>query len=166
MHFPSFRGIKIKIFKHAPTTSIWLTCPSLAPPPQLKNLLLDQQLDPLDISSPNTFITRITPTKDNVDFSWKLLKDKLMKAANPKKATGPDNVTPGDFSLVGDSAIHSLLPIFNKSMRDSTFPGIWKLSRVNPIFKKGSPTDVNNYRPISLLSVPGTILEDSLQVTP
>ena len=31
---------------------------------------LTKQLDPLDISSPNTFIDRITPTKDNVVFSW------------------------------------------------------------------------------------------------
>ena len=83
-----------------------------------------------------------------------------MKATNPKKATGPDNVSPRDLSLVGYSAIHSLLPIFKKSVSDSSFPSNWKLSRVNPIFKIGSPTDVNNYRPISLLSVPGKILED------
>ena len=42
---------------------------------------LTKQLDSLDISSPNTFIDRITPTRDNVVFSWELVKDKLMKAA-------------------------------------------------------------------------------------
>lgn len=42
---------------------------------------LTKQLDPLDISSPNTFIDRITSTRDNVVFSWELVKDKLMKAA-------------------------------------------------------------------------------------
>lgn len=121
---------------------------------------LTKQLDPLDIPSLNSFITRITPIKDTVDFSWKLVRDKLIKAAKPMKATGPDNVSPRVLSLVGDSVIHSLLPVFNRSLSDSSFPSKWKLSRVNPIFKKGPPTDVNNYRPISLLSVPGKVLED------
>jgi len=121
---------------------------------------LTKQLDPLDFSSLNTFITRVTPTRDNTYMNWDLLKNKLIKAANPKKATGPDHVSPRDLSLIGDPVIHSLLPIFMKSVRDASFPSSWKLSRVNPIFKKGSPTDVNNYRPISLLSIPGKILED------
>ena len=120
---------------------------------------LTKQLDSLDSSTLNNFINRITPTKENVDFCWDLIKDKIKKAANPKKATGPDNVSPRDLTLIGDSATYSLLPIFNKSVNDSSFPSTWKLSRVNPIFKKGSPTDVNNYRPISLLSIPGKILE-------
>ena len=126
---------------------------------------LTKQFDPLDLSSLNTFITRVTPTKDNIDMSWELVKNKLIKAANPKKTTGPDHVSPRDLSLIGDSVIHSLLPIFRKSVSDASFPLSWKLSRVNPIFKKGSSTDVNNYRPISLLSIPGKILEDVVSDT-
>ena len=123
---------------------------------------LTKQPDPQESSTLNNFINRITPTKENVDFRWDLIKDKIKKAANPKKVTGPDNVSPRDLSLIGDSATHSLLPIFYKSVNeyDSSFPSTWKLSRVNPIFKKGSPTDVNNYRPISLLSIPRKILKD------
>ncbi|KAL9980683.1 hypothetical protein ACROYT_G009301 [Oculina patagonica] len=126
---------------------------------------LTKQLDPLDLSSLNTFITRITPTRDYTYLNWELVKNKLIKAANPKKATGPDHVSPRDLSIIGDSVIHSLLPIFTKSVRDASFPSSWKLSRVNPIFKKGSPTDANNYRPISLLSIPGKILEDIVSDT-
>ena len=62
---------------------------------------LTEHLDPLDLSSLNTFITRVTPTKDNIDMSWELVKNKLIKA-NPKKATGPDHVSPRDLSLIGD----------------------------------------------------------------
>ena len=93
-------------------------------------------------------------------MTWDLVKNKLIKAANPNKATGPDHLSPRDLSLIGDPVIHSLLPILMKSVGDASFLSSWKLSRVNPIFKKGSPTDVNNYRPISLLSIPGKILED------
>ena len=63
---------------------------------------LTKQLNPLDLSSLTTFITRITPTKDNIDISWELVKNKLTKAGNPKKATGPDHVFPRDLSLIGD----------------------------------------------------------------
>ena len=39
------------------------------------------------------------------------------------------------------------------------FPQQWKESLVTPIFKKGNSLDPNNYRPISLLSIPGKLLE-------
>ena len=83
---------------------------------------LTKHLDPLDFSSVNTFISRVTPTRDNIYMNWDLVKNKLIKAANPKKATGPDHVSPRDLSIIGDPVIHSLLPIFMKSVRDASFP--------------------------------------------
>ena len=35
----------------------------------------------------------------------------------------------------------------------------WKLQNISPLFKKGSKDDPGNYRPISLTSVPGKMLE-------
>jgi len=46
-----------------------------------------------------------------------------------------------------------------KSRADCQFPISWKKSQVTAVFKKGNRLDVNNYRPISLLSVPSKILE-------
>ena len=34
-----------------------------------------------------------------------------------------------------------------------TTPSSWHISEVITVFKKGSPTDYNNYKPISLVSV-------------
>lgn len=48
---------------------------------------------------------------------------------------------------------------------DAKYPTNWKISRITPIFKKGNISDLNNYRPISLLSVPGKILEDVVSNT-
>ena len=49
--------------------------------------------------------------------------------------------------------------IYNASLERGIFSQIWKLARVISIHKAGKKTDVNNYRPISALSVVSRILE-------
>jgi len=48
--------------------------------------------------------------------------------------------------------ISPLTYICNKSLSTGLFPSRLKVSQINPIFKKGSKTDMSNYRPISLLT--------------
>ena len=38
-------------------------------------------------------------------------------------------------------------------MLSGTFPDDWKCARVTPLFKQGDASDLNNYRPISVISV-------------
>ena len=49
--------------------------------------------------------------------------------------------------------------IFNQSLREKTFPDPWKRNMVVPIFKKSDHGDPSNYRPISLGSPLGKIME-------
>ena len=42
--------------------------------------------------------------------------------------------------------------IFNLSINSSKFPTVWKTTKVTPVFKKGDPFILSNYRPISILS--------------
>ena len=41
----------------------------------------------------------------------------------------------------------------------SIYPDMWKIANVTPIFKKGDKQLIKNYRPISLLTICGKILE-------
>ena len=49
--------------------------------------------------------------------------------------------------------------IFNIIICDSTIPDNMKISVITPLFKKGKPDDINNYRPIALFSQFSKILE-------
>ena len=49
--------------------------------------------------------------------------------------------------------------IFNSSLISGVFPDIWKIARVTLIFKLGAKKDVNNHRPISVISAFSRILE-------
>ena len=49
--------------------------------------------------------------------------------------------------------------LFNTSFSTGIVPENFKLARVLPVFKKGDHTNLNNYRPISLLSVFNKLLE-------
>ena len=43
--------------------------------------------------------------------------------------------------------------LFNKPQMSGIFPDDWKCARVTPLFKQGESSDLNNYRPISVISV-------------
>ena len=49
--------------------------------------------------------------------------------------------------------------IFNLSLSSGIFPSALKIAKVIPIFKKGSHSELGNYRRISLLKIFGKILE-------
>ena len=52
-----------------------------------------------------------------------------------------------------------LLQIFNASLQNETFPDKLKITRVTPLFKNGSDSNLGNYRPISVLPYFSKILE-------
>ena len=51
-----------------------------------------------------------------------------------------------------------LTHIFNASILSGVVPSHWKEAIVIPILKKGSKTDVNNFRPISCLVAASKVL--------
>ena len=49
--------------------------------------------------------------------------------------------------------------IFNKSLRQGKYPSSWKIAHVIAILKKGDASLPSNYRPISLISCVGQIMD-------
>lgn len=74
-----------------------------------------------------------------------------MMQINTKKGVGPDGIHP--LILRNCSAIlcRPLAVIFNTSLTQGIFPARWKRSSVSPIHKKGSRSNIENYRCIAKL---------------
>jgi len=53
--------------------------------------------------------------------------------------------------------------IFQESYNSGILPQDWKTVIIVPIFKKGDKADPNNYRPVSLTSVPCKIMESIIK---
>ena len=83
----------------------------------------------------------------------------LIRNLNPNKATGSDGISGQMLLLCDNSVVLPLKIIFKNILATSTFPNMWKLANVTPIFKKGDKQLIKNYRPISLLPICGRIFE-------
>jgi hypothetical protein len=77
----------------------------------------------------------------------------------PNKATGHASIPLKYLKIVADIIAIPLCRIINLSFRKGIFPELLKTAKVIPLFKAGSADDVNNYRPISLLSIFDKIME-------
>ena len=96
------------------------------------------------ISDNNKMTLNTINTKYVLDAIWRLKNG---------KASGPDKVT---IKLAKDAAkfiAYPIMCIFNSLVINWIFPDVWKTASVTPIHKSGSKSDLNKYRPISVILV-------------
>ena len=108
--------------------------------------------------SPDRFLKNRNPT----DFVLAHISDNeildIIKAL-PNKATGPASIPLKLLKSVADIIIFPLARIINLSFSSGTFPDVLKTQKIIPLHKGGSTQDLNNFRPISLLSIFDKIIE-------
>ena len=81
------------------------------------------------------------------------------------KSTGPQSIPIKLLKLIPDLILIPLCRIINHSFQTGVYPDALKISEVIPIHKGGSTEEINNYRPISLLSIFDKIIEKLIHKT-
>ena len=93
----------------------------------------------------------------NYHITLEMVQKKLNKL-KPNKASGPIEISVNVLRNCTNFAA-PLSITFNKSLQTGHVPQDWKYANVTPLFKKGSRTQCNNYRLVSLTSQVIKILE-------
>ena len=82
-----------------------------------------------------------------------------LQGLKASKASGLDNISP---HMLKDAAVVVAKPLTRiviESLSQGTVPSEWKYAKITPLYKKGMPTNMDNYRPISVLPVASKVLE-------
>ena len=101
-------------------------------------------------------------TAPALEFSLETVRN-VIKNLDQRKAVGPDLIHNKLLVKAVDIISGPLATLFTRSLEEGKFPTIWKKAHVTPIHKKGDKNLCTNYRPISLLSCVGKVMEKCIQ---
>ena len=74
-----------------------------------------------------------------------LTNDKRMRL-DPRKASGPDDISNRMLIATKNTFCRPLCKLFNLSLRKKCFPSFWKLASIISVFKKSGKSIASNYK--------------------
>ncbi|MCG7882888.1 MAG: hypothetical protein JAY96_15005, partial [Candidatus Thiodiazotropha endolucinida] len=95
---------------------------------------------------------------ERIEITVQEVKD-IIDSLCVNKASGPDLISHRMLKGVSSAISVPLSMMFNRFLLECEFPDDYKSSLVIPLFKKGESNLPTNYRPVSLLSSVGKIME-------
>jgi len=98
----------------------------------------------------------------HIVFSPPLIK-RVIRKMRAKAKGGPDAIPPIFYKNCCDQLCLPLSFIFQLSFHHSFLPPDWLTAFITPVFKKGDPTDPNNYRPIALTCTICKVMESVIK---
>ena len=98
----------------------------------------------------------------NISFTTDIIEKKL-KELKITKSAGPDGFHPRVLNEISTSIKLPLSIICTQSYDEGRLPSDWKNAHITPIYKKGSKDAPGNYRPVSLTSVIGKMMESVIR---
>ena len=105
---------------------------------------------------------KLNTTFREIEFD-KYQVEKHLRTLKPSKSPGEDNISNDILRNVAKSIATPLTILFNKSMNEETVPLDWKKANVIPIYKKRDRHLAENYRLVSLISVPCKVMESIIK---
>ena len=125
------------------------------------NILLKQFTSVFTCEPPGDVPTMPSRTKailKEIVITAEMVKEEINKL-NINKSCGPDEIHPKILKELVDFISVPIAILLNKTMNDGEIPEDWKNAFVSAIFKKGSKSLAENYRPISLTSLVCKLME-------
>ena len=82
-----------------------------------------------------------------------------LKSLDINKGPGPDGIPPYFLKRTAETICTPLSMLFNRCIESGIFPSAWKKTNIIPVHKSGSRQNIENYRPISILSTLAKLFE-------
>ena len=102
--------------------------------------------------------TKAETTLGSIEFSTKKIRNVIRKL-KPKMTCDPEGYSSYLVKQLVSALPEPLMLLFNSFMSVGDIPSSWRKAIITPIYKKGPSSDPANYRPVSLTSVFGKIME-------
>lgn len=90
-------------------------------------------------------------SEDMLEITPSEIKYALQQMKNGK-SPGEDQITSEMLKMGGETLIEAVKILINKCLMEGRIPEPWKNAEIILLYKKGDHTNIENYRPISLLS--------------